>query len=80
MFDSCLRSRSGRLKKTKNTNGPKRKVRNAQAGLWTVYVGDADANPLSKVYRVFSFAKAENLAKAMSNDRKLELVSEAQAA
>ncbi len=48
--------------------------------VWTVYAGDADANPLSKVYRVFSFAKAENLAKAMANDRKLELIAEAQAA
>jgi hypothetical protein len=45
--------------------------------VWTVYVGDENANPLSRVYRVFSFAKAQSLANAMSHDRQLELIAEA---
>ena len=45
--------------------------------VWTVYVGDENANPLSRVYRVFSFAKAQSLANAMAKDRRLELIAEA---
>jgi hypothetical protein len=48
--------------------------------VWTVFVGDKEANPHSRVYRVFSFAKAEALAHAMSRDRRLELIAEAQPA
>ena len=48
--------------------------------IWHVFVGDQEANPLSRVYRVFSFAKADGLALAMSRDRRLELVTEAQPA
>jgi hypothetical protein len=48
--------------------------------VWHVYVGTEDAEPVSRVYRVFSFAKAESLAQAMSKDRRLELVAEAQPA
>ena len=48
--------------------------------IWHVFVGDENANPLSRVYRVFSFTKADTLAVAMSKDRRLELVAEAQPA
>ena len=47
---------------------------------WHVFVGDQEANPISKVYRVLSFIKADTLAVAMSKDRRLELVAEAQPA
>ena len=45
--------------------------------IWHVFVGDENANPLSRVYRVLSFIKANTLAAAMSKDRGLELVAEA---
>ncbi len=48
--------------------------------VWHVYVGTEEAEPVSTVYRVFSFAKAQSLAQAMSKDRRLELVAEAQPA
>ena len=47
---------------------------------WHVFVGDQEANPVSRVYRVLSFNKADTLAVAMSKDRRLELVAEAQPA
>ncbi len=48
--------------------------------VWHVYVGTEQAEPVSTVYRVFSFTKAQSLAQAMSQDRRLELVAEAQPA
>ena len=45
--------------------------------VWHVYVGTKEAEPVSTVYRVFSFTKAQSLAQAMSKDRRLELVAEA---
>ena len=45
--------------------------------VWTVYVGNDEDNAIGPVYRVFSFAKAQALATAMSTDRRLELVAEA---
>ena len=48
--------------------------------VWTVFVGDEAHNAVSRVYRVFSFTKAEALANAMAHDRKLELINEATAA
>ena len=48
--------------------------------VWHVYVGTEEAEPVSRVYRVFSFTKAQSLAQAMSKDRRLELVAEAQPA
>ena len=48
--------------------------------VWHVYVGTKDAEPVSTVYRVFSFTKAQSPAQAMSNDRRLELIAEAQPA
>jgi hypothetical protein len=45
--------------------------------VWSVYLGDQDANAVSTVYRVFSFAKATALAVAMAHDRQLELINEA---
>ncbi len=45
--------------------------------VWHVYVGTQDAEPAGRVYRVFSFAKAQALAQAMCKDRRLVLLSEA---
>jgi len=45
--------------------------------VWHVFVGTEDAEPTGTVYRVFSFAKAQSLAQAISNDRRLDLVAEA---
>lgn len=45
--------------------------------VWVVYVGNQEAEPLGKVYRCYSFALAESLARRMAKDRHLELVAEA---
>ena len=45
---------------------------------WSVYVGNADADPRGKVYTVYSFSRAQALAEAMSKDRSLKLVADAQ--
>ena len=47
---------------------------------WAVFVGNADADPRGKVYTVYSFTRAQALAEAMSKDRNLKLVAEAQPA
>ena len=47
---------------------------------WSVYVGNADADPRGKVYTVYSFSRAQALAEAMSKDRNLKLIAEAQPA
>jgi hypothetical protein len=45
--------------------------------LWVVYVGDEDAEPVGKVYHSHDFKAAEELARQMSRDRRLELIHEA---
>ena len=45
--------------------------------VWTVYVGDADAEPVDTVYTCHDFAAAEKLAQAIARDRQLELIHEA---
>jgi hypothetical protein len=45
--------------------------------VWFVYVGDEDAEPVGTVYRFHNFKAAEELAKRMSEDRRLELIHEA---
>ncbi|HMO51256.1 MAG TPA: hypothetical protein PKA21_09030 [Kiritimatiellia bacterium] len=47
---------------------------------WTVYVGDGDAEPRSKVYRLTSLDRARSLALRMSQDRRLELHDDTQPA
>ena len=44
---------------------------------WLVYVGDDEAEPVGTVYTFHNFKAAEELAKRMSNDRRLELIHEA---
>ena len=44
---------------------------------WTVYVGDADAEPTGKVYTLHNFKSAELLAHQMASDRRLDLIHEA---
>jgi hypothetical protein len=44
---------------------------------WFVYVGDEEAEPVATVYKFHDFTAAEELAKSMSHDRRLELVHEA---
>src|SRR5512136_3156715 len=56
---------------------PEKDRQGEEVPVWHVFVGNEDAHPLSRVYRVFSFKKAESLAQAMSKDRNLELVAEA---
>jgi hypothetical protein len=46
--------------------------------LWSVYLGDEEGEPVRTVYGMHSFKKAESLAKVMAEDRKLELIHEAQ--
>ena len=45
--------------------------------VWQVYVGDEDAEAVETVYKCQTSARAEELAKRISHDRKLELVHEA---
>ena len=59
---------------------PQRNREGDEFPVWSVFVGSDQAAPLGTVYRIFTFAKAEGLAKRMSADRRLELVHEAQAA
>lgn len=64
--------------------GPEPVQDNRQEGnelpTWLVFVGNEDAEPRSKVYRVFSYTRAHSLAQSMATDRRLELIDEAQPA
>jgi len=44
---------------------------------WTVYVGDADAEPTGQIYTLHHFKSAELLAHQMASDRRLDLIHEA---
>ena len=67
---------------TVHFNGPDsdRNREGDEIPVWRVFVGDADANPISRVYKVHSFTKAAELALAMSKDRNLALTQDAQPA
>lgn len=45
--------------------------------VWIVYVGDEDAEPTDHVYRIHDFQAAEELARQMSRDRRLESIQDA---
>jgi len=45
--------------------------------VWLVYVGDEDAEPTGTVYTFHDFKAADELAKQMAHDRRLELIHEA---
>ena len=45
--------------------------------IWHVYVGNEEAEPQHTVYTCFSFDLANQLARNMARDRKLELVQDA---
>ena len=45
--------------------------------VWVVYVGDEEAEPTDTVYKLHNFTAAEQLAKRMSHDHRLELIHEA---
>jgi hypothetical protein len=45
--------------------------------IWLVYVGNEEAEPVSTVYHCLKFKSAEGLARRMSRDRRLELISDA---
>jgi hypothetical protein len=59
---------------------PKRNKDGDEIPYWSVYVGDADAEPVGKTYTVGTFDGAARLANLMSKDRSLELINEAEAA
>lgn len=44
---------------------------------WRVYVGDADAEPVGKIYTLHHFKSAELLAHRMAEDRRLDLIHDA---
>ncbi len=44
---------------------------------WVVYVGDADAEPVGKIYTLHHFKSAELLAHRMAEDRRLDLIHDA---
>lgn len=48
--------------------------------VWTVHVGDEDAEPIGKVYFCSSHGSARALAARMAKDRRLEIVDESMAA
>ena len=45
--------------------------------VWTVYIGDADAEPVGTVYTCHDFTAAQKLAQRIARDRQLELIHEA---
>jgi len=45
--------------------------------VWVVYVGDEEAEPVSTVYHVYDFARAQALAERIAQNRRLELIHEA---
>ncbi len=45
--------------------------------VWTVYIGNEEAEPRSTVYRCYAFDAAQDLAQRMAQDRNLELVQDA---
>ena len=45
--------------------------------VWTVYVGNDEAEPVGTVYRLHHYKSAELLAYHMAEDRNLELIHEA---
>src|SRR5512135_2023371 len=85
---SGLQSRPDeQLKETANT-GPWRGVyfdgpqpdqdhEGEEIPVWVVYVGDEEAEPVSTVYHVYNFARAQALAERIAQDRRLELIDEA---
>jgi hypothetical protein len=44
---------------------------------WVVYVGDAEAEPTSTVYKCHQYLAAERLARQMAADRRLDFVHDA---
>ena len=56
---------------------PDRDREGEEVPVWSVYVGDEHADPVGKVYTVHNFKSAEQLAKRMSEDRRLDLIHEA---
>ena len=44
--------------------------------VWFVYVGDEEAEPTGPVYKCHTFKAAEELARRMAQDRRLELIHE----
>jgi hypothetical protein len=45
--------------------------------VWFVYVGNEDAGPVGKVYTCHDYHAADQLARKMAQDRRLELIHEA---
>lgn len=45
--------------------------------MWTVCAADDDGEPVGTVYEVYSFVRAEALAKRMADERGLEYVCDA---
>ena len=48
--------------------------------VWCVYVGDEEAEPVNRIYWLWSYELALDLAQRMARDRRLELIHEAAAA
>ena len=48
--------------------------------VWCVYVGDEEAEPIHRIYWLWSYNLALDLANRMARDRRLELIAEASAA
>ena len=45
--------------------------------VWVVYIGDDEAEPVGTVYLCHQFQSAEQLARRMAHDRRLDLIHEA---
>lgn len=45
--------------------------------VWTVFIGNDEADPTSTVYRLHNHKSAQALAKRMAHDRRLELIDDA---
>lgn len=48
--------------------------------VWCVYVGDEEAEPVDRIYWLWSYELALELARRMARDRRFELIQEATSA
>ena len=56
---------------------PDRNADGDEVPVWCVYVGDEEAEPVNRIYWLWSYELALDLAQRMARDRRLELIHEA---
>jgi len=59
---------------------PDRNPDGDEVPVWCVYVGDEEAEPVERIYWLWSYELALDLARRMARDRRLGLIQEATSA